>query len=681
MVCAPNDESLPSPAEGAAPAEQSSASAAGQPPAAESTDTLARSERPVGQEDPLLGTLVDGRYLVQQRIDIGGMSTVYRALDRRLDRLVALKILHPTYAQTPDFLERFQREARSAARLAHSGVVAVYDQGSDGQLTYLAMEYIAGPNLRTHLRRRGTLSLGQALAITEHVLNALAAAHRIGLVHRDIKPENVLLPREGGVKVADFGLARAVTQATNAVGGVLGTVAYLAPEVISEATPDARADIYSVGVMLYELITGRQPLTGQTPVAVAFKHLNEGVPAPSLSVPWLPTEVDEVVAALTTLSPDERPADGAAALALVRRCREQLDADTLARRAAAPSQVDAAAPTEQLSSERPGATAVLPKIEVARLPASAAAPERRPHKVRERRNTSWIVTAVVLLALAAVGGIFATWYYQNGPGAYSSIPKVAGISESEARSALEFEGFATLTTQRHDDEVAKGNVISSKPAAGERLKRGQTVTLEVSLGKEQVTVPDVTGRTVSNATDILRSNRLGAASVRREEYSAEVEAGVIIATDPTAGTRVDHSSEVTLVVSLGPKPVPVPSVVSMEKQKAQETLEAAGFTVQLAEEYHDDVPAGHVISQDPQAATDLVPGSPVSLLLSKGPALVEIPNLIGKNIDEGVKELEGLGLVVKTDAVIGGLFGTIRSLDPAPGTQVPIGSTVTVRYV
>ncbi|NKY08407.1 serine/threonine protein kinase, partial [Cellulomonas hominis] len=267
--------------------------------------------------DPLVGQLVDGRYEVVSRIARGGMATVYLAVDRRLDRDVALKVMHPHLAEGAagaDFVARFRREARAAARLTHPGLVGVYDQGVDGETSYLTMEYVDGVNLRRHLAERGSLTVGEALDVAERVLDALAAAHRAGLVHRDVKPENVLLASDGRIKVADFGLARAVTEVTSTTTGtVFGTVAYLAPELVVHGTSDARTDVYAAGVLLYEMLTGAQPFTGETPIQIAFQHVNSDVPAPSDAASWLPVEVDELVAALAAREPDDRPADAAAA--------------------------------------------------------------------------------------------------------------------------------------------------------------------------------------------------------------------------------------------------------------------------------------------------------------------------------------------------------------------------------
>jgi serine/threonine protein kinase len=289
----------------------------------------------------MLGRLVDGRYEVRERVAAGGMATVYLAFDKRLEREVALKVMHNRLANEPDgreFVHRFRREAKAAARLTHPGMVRVYDQGVDGEISYLTMEYVRGQNLRHRISREATIPVGEALAITEAVLDALAAAHRQGLVHRDIKPENVLLDDEGRPRVADFGLARAVTEVTStATGTIMGTVAYLGPELVSRGQSDARTDVYSVGILLYEMVTGRQPFTGNSAIEVASRHVHEDVPPPSSHVPWLPPEFDHLVAAFAARDPASRPRDAVAALSLLRQTRAMMDDPTMARRADSPS--------------------------------------------------------------------------------------------------------------------------------------------------------------------------------------------------------------------------------------------------------------------------------------------------------------------------------------------------------
>ncbi|MDO4791529.1 MAG: Stk1 family PASTA domain-containing Ser/Thr kinase [Buchananella hordeovulneris] len=625
--------------------------------------------------DPLIGQVIDGRYVIQRRIDRGGMATVYQALDQRLDRIVALKVMHPHLAEQGDFLARFRREARAAAKLTHSGIVAVYDQGGTSELSYLAMEYIHGPNLRTHLRQRGSLTVSQALIITEHILAALSAAHRVGLVHRDMKPENVLLPREGGVKVADFGLARAVTEATGATtGSIFGTVAYLAPELITNSFADARADIYAVGVMLYELLVGRQPLQAETPVAVAYQHVNAGIPAPSEVVDWIPAEVDQLVASFTARAVDQRPADAAAALEMVRAVRNELPADVLSRRATVVAPANGAASPGEVNAGRSGA------ITVHISSPSPAVIAANTGKVKKKRGRSLLVSLLLVVLLAAGGVLGWNWYVKVGPGSFSVVPRVANLPVADAKSALEFEGFEVKVTETFDDDVTAQHVISSTPAAGQRIKRGTTISVVVSLGIEQVAVPKVTGLTKDGALAALQQGRLEAGNVA-EEFSESVDAGLVISCSPNVGTKVNHSTKVDLVVSKGPEPVPVPAVTGAAQEAAVEALTTARLQAEVTEEFSSEVAAGVVISQSVEAGSRVVPGSSVTLVVSKGPQMVSVPDLTGKQYEEAAAVLSNLGLVPARENVLGGFFGTVRSSNPGAGTEIPIGSTVTLTVV
>nr|WP_098485135.1 Stk1 family PASTA domain-containing Ser/Thr kinase [Georgenia soli] len=644
----------------------------------------------------MIGHLVDDRYEVTSRIARGGMATVYRATDRRLDRTVAVKVMHAHLAESPDFVARFRREARAAARLTHPGVVAVHDQGLAGEASYLTMEYVDGPNLRTLLRRDGALPLGEALSLTDQVLDALAAAHRAGLVHRDIKPENVLLTPEGRAKVADFGLARAVTEATAAsTGTVLGTVAYLAPEIVTEGRADPRADVYAVGVLLYELVTGRQPFTGEAPIRVAFQHVNGRVPAPSAVVPWLPKEVDELVAALTARELDERPEDAAAALTLVRRCAAALDPATLSRRAAvAPSPgetVTGAARDDRHhdhdDATRPGTdtalTTVAPTAGTIALPIGAitrtepASPAQPPP-----RRRAWPRVLAVLLALVLVTGAGALWWFQVGPGATVATPAVVGLEEDAAVAQVREAGLEPVVSRTHHDDVAAGQVISTDPGPGVDVHKSGQVRISVSLGVLMLTVPEVAGSDVAAATEAIGAEGLQVGETG-EEYHDTVPAGAVISSSPAAGESVPHDTPVDLVVSAGREPVELPDVTGRQKGDAVAALESAGLTVgEVAEAHSDTVPEGAVISQDPAAgAGQLYRGDAVDLTVSLGPELFEVPDVVGRQVDEATQSLEGAGFRVDVKEVLGGFFGTVRAQDPEPGSRLPRGSVITLTVV
>lgn len=643
--------------------------------------------------DPLVGRLVDGRYEVTGRIARGGMATVYRAVDRRLDREVALKIMHPHLAEGSDVVARFRREARAAARLTHPGIVGVYDQGNDGDTAYLTLEHVDGPNLRAVLRAKCTLPLGEAFDLVEAVLDALAAAHAAGLVHRDVKPENVLIAKDGRVKVADFGLARAVTEATAATTGtVLGTVAYLSPEIVTSGTADARADVYACGVMLYELVTGLQPLAGETPIRTAYRHVHEDVPAPSSVAPWLPVEVDDVVAALTARELEERPGDARAALVLVRRAHLHIDDATLARRAEPPASTMAAASPaaadggdadvspDNLATRAlglaPGSGTVALPIGAVRAP-SAEKPEADAQATRRRtrRRRRLLVALLVLLTV----GAGAWWWFAAGPGAYTRVPDVTGIPLAEAQEILEDAGFTTTTSEDHDDDVPAGNVVGTVPAVSEPVLRDGAVEIVVSLGVLMIEVPTLVNLPEQDALIALEQAGLSVGDTTRP-YDMQVPQGSVVSSSPPAGEVVPHYRRVDLAVSNGREPVTIPSVLGANQQTAEQELTDAGLVPNVVTDYSDDVATGNVISQDPPSGPALR-GDTVTITVSLGPPLVQVPEVVGKQVDEATRVLEAAGFTVRIERVLGGFFGTVRASDPPAGSSAPRGSAVTLTIV
>lgn len=656
--------------------------------------------------DPLVGQLVDGRYEVVQRIARGGMATVYLAVDRRLDREVAIKVMHPHLAEGAagaDFIARFRREARAAARLTHPGLVGVYDQGVDGETSYLTMEYVDGVNLRRHLAERGSLTVGETLAVAEQVLDALAAAHRAGLVHRDVKPENVLMASDGRIKVADFGLARAVTEVTSTTTGtVFGTVAYLAPELVVRGESDARTDVYAAGVLVYEMLTGTQPFTGETPIQIAFQHVNSDVPAPSETAGWLPVEVDELVGALASREPDDRPSDAAAALALLRRTRTALDDETLARRVDVPPSValpQATDPDEASGSDggddsgalddagdattridAPGRTVAL---QIGAVATSGAAPGGT--SAPRRRRLAWVVAAVVLVALLGGG---AWWFQTAGPGAYTTVPAVTSLTEEQAVARLDDAGLEAATVEEFHDSVPAGDVFAADPADGDRVRKDGTVTLSVSRGPDLVTMPaDVVGQLQADAEALLTAADLAVEYVEGDFWDDAAAVGQVLATTDADGNPVEpgasvrRGSTIYLTLSDGPAPVTVVSVVGASLAEAKAQLEELGLRVDAQEAFSDTVPAGDVIAQDPASGSAGHRLDTVTLQVSKGPETVPMPNLTGKQYDEAKTILEGLGLKAERRNVLGGIFGTVRDQSVPADQAVPKGSTVTLTVV
>lgn len=637
--------------------------------------------------DPLIGRLVDSRYEITARIARGGMATVYRALDRRLDRVVALKIMHPHLGDGVDVAARFRREARAAARLAHPGVVGVFDQGSTDELNYLTMEFVDGTNLRAVLRRRGALPVGEALQTVERILDALAAAHRAGLVHRDVKPENILVTTEGEVKVADFGLARAVSEATVATtGSLLGTVAYLSPEIVTDGEADARADVYAVGAMLYELLTGRQPFEGDTPIQVAYQHVHATMPAPSEAILWLPYQVDELVATLTARDPADRPADAGAARNLVHRVRTSLGEHDLQRQAdSATEEQEDPSPispdTGDLEGEETTAvghtgTIALP---VGAVPLTSSAEDEAPPRRRLRRGRVLLVLLLVLL-LAGLGGGGAYWYLNIGPGAYTQVPDLLGAQQEQAETTLTERDLAYQVQTSFSDDVPEGAVISTDPGPGLDVRRDGEVQLVVSQGVEMLAVPEVVGSTEEDALAQLEEDGFSSAGVVERTYHREVEQGQVVSVDPEPGEEVRHDTEVTVTVSRGREPIDIPDVSGEAESDAVATLDDAGAVPQVeGQEYSDDVPEGHVLEQT--VAGEGLRGDVVHLTLSRGPELFEVPDVVGEQFGDAEDELAGIGFEVQREDTLGGFFGTVRLQSVDPGEMVPAGTVIVLTVV
>ncbi|WP_051581129.1 Stk1 family PASTA domain-containing Ser/Thr kinase [Pseudonocardia acaciae] len=524
----------------------------------------------VAAEHELTGTLLEGRYRIDELLAIGGMSKVYRGTDTRLDRAVAIKVMDAQLASDPSFRGRFEREARAIARIDHPGVIGVYDQGEHGEppepLVFLVMELVTGGTLRDVLVERGALDVPSALAVLEPVLGALAAAHSQGLTHRDVKPENVLISDSGAVKVADFGLVTAVAHSrASAAGVILGTVAYLSPEQVTGSSVDARSDVYAAGVLLYELLTGRPPYGGEHALSVAYQHVNEDVPPPSELVPGLPPDLDALVASATRRDRDARPRDAETLLHAVRGVRAALgiprvavplphygDAATVP---VAARDLEATEPVSARPQHRPGhrptraLTAMTPLDED-----EAWAPDTGPadHQLRRRRGrrvlAAWI-TGVLLLGVLV--GILA---WTAGAKAWTATPALAGLKRAAAERAVTDAGLVPAARELPNDTVPVGTVIDSVPKAGSEVKRGSTVTLMVSTGRPRVPFIQP-GTTVPEAERLIRAAELvprSSGSTRR--YHPTVPAGAVIGTSPAAGTELASGSTVTVVISSGPPP-------------------------------------------------------------------------------------------------------------------------------
>lgn len=673
--------------------------------------------------DSLLGAVVDGRYVIARRIARGGMATVYRARDKRLERDVAIKLMHRHLAESPDFTARFNREARAAARLSSAYVVTVHDQGvwdsGDGRHAYLVMEYVPGPDVRSELIRTGSFTLGTALAITEQTLRALSSAHSAGIVHRDVKPENVMLTSrippvsiferpEIHAKVADFGLARAVTSVSPTTGQAMGTVTYMAPEVITTGVAEAPADVYAVGIMLYEFLTGELPFQAETPIATAYMHINEPMPHVAEQADWIPASLDSFIALLTAKDASQRPANGEEALRELLAITRSIPEEDLIRRIPvipAPQSdgedddgEDDAPPDPKPLPAAPTTTMPMPGP----VPPDGAAPAAEPippgggaddgngaRRLRRRRTDlrhetpelpgrrrrqgrrAWAALAILLaVALTAV-----LWYFRAGPGKRVTIPAVAGQTYEQALNSLREEGLTARRRNVYSDTVPSGSVVSTDPGGGGRVHPSRVVTVTVSRGIEQVTVPDLSGLSAQEARRRLGSARL----VYREAavYSESVDEGRVVSQSVAADTAVNHDSAVTVTISKGRQPIRVPNVVGKSEADANNAIRKAGLTVSRQEEHSDTVAQGVVISQDPSKGT-VHRGDSVTVVVSQGPELVDVPNVVDMRREEATTTLQNAGFQVQADNVFGGYFGIVRSQSPAAGTKARKGTGVKI---
>ncbi len=651
--------------------------------------------------DRIIGRLIDGRYQVRSRIARGGMATVYLATDLRLERRVAIKIMHGHLADDIQFRERFIQEARSAARLAHPNVVNVFDQGQDSDMAYLVMEYLPGITLRDLLDEHKKLTAVQTLDILEAVLSGLAAAHQAGIVHRDLKPENVLLADDGRIKIGDFGLARAASANTATGAALLGTIAYLSPELVTRGIADTRSDIYAAGIMMYEMLTGEQPFKGEQPMQIAYQHANDSVPMPSLKNPRVPAELDELVLWATAREPDERPRDARVLL-------EQLTETKNALESALPTSPTTAMKTSVLpvalnlqstgptgmASGTNDQTQVIDKRSATRASTAASATGvLTTQSARRKARGRWLVALILLLAGLAAG---TGWYFGSGPGSLTTIPaSIVGQTPAIAEKALTSLGLSVATTSRevYSPTVDAGLVANTQPAVGSAVARDALVTLEISLGPQPVDVPELIGAPEEEALALIAGAGL-VSQGREEQFSSAVAAGTVIAAYGVddAGKRLSLANgdpyfdqrPVTLLVSLGA----LPNVEGMTVEAATAAFAAVSVAVDSATQqtFSDTVDANRVIKATPSVSGAAIkPNDTVILVVSRGPDLVDVPNVEGERLSDAVATLEGLGFVVDVVSEFpredwSKPYARVASADPGEG-KAKRGATITLRGI
>ena len=601
----------------------------------------------------MVAGLIGDRYEITGLIASGGMGAVYRARDKVLDRTVAVKVLK-NGGDDPEFVAKFKAEATNAARLSHPNIVQVFDFGYENGQPYMAMEFVDGQNLREILSARHVLRPDVAARIALQVASALEHARRNGLMHRDIKPENILITTDGVVKVADFGLSRALAESRATQANVLmGTAAYLAPEQVQGETVDHRADIYSLGIVLFEMLTGKLPFGGDSPVVVAYKRVAEDVPSAMSINPGVPRELDVIVARATGRAPSARFATAGQMMEALREHAPRSDTGDIGG-LVHHTQAIPIMGEQTIAVERRGEGVKLPK---------------RSKQKRDLRRPRWLALLLLLSIIAA------TIYVVAGRTPAIAVPDVKSLSQTDAQSLLQNKGFKVFTTFRNDSTIEQGNLISQNPAAGNKLKKGGTVTLIYSLGAVLVTVPKVTGMKISYA--IQQIEAAGLKVTQASSPSDMVEKGRVISQDPSANVSIRKGETVTLTVSTGKELIPIPNVVGQDQAQAQNTLDTAGFTVTVKQQQDDKIAQGKVISTNPVAGTKVAKGTAITLTVSSGPPPVKVPNLLCMTRKQAQDALTHAGL----EANFQGLSGdTRRVVDQRPiaGSDVPKGSTVNV---
>jgi serine/threonine-protein kinase len=616
--------------------------------------------------DERRGTIFAGRYRLERRLGSGGMADVWLAEDQELGRKVAIKILHERYANDPQFVERFRREATHAAGLSHPNVVSIYDRGEAEGSYYIVMEYVEGRTLKELIVTRGPCPVPVAISYVRQVLAALRYAHRNGIVHRDIKPHNVLVDHEGRVKVADFGIARAGSSQMTEAGSIIGTAQYLSPEQARGAPVDESSDLYSTGIVLYELLTGKVPFTGETPVEIAMKHLSQVPPAPSTIRNEIPRDLDLVVLRALAKEPADRY-----------RSAKEMDRDLeLVGRGDAVGPETEEAATMVLRGESTAATAV------AARPAAYGGDERyRSYEGQVKTGRAWwpwLIAAAAAIALGIGGWLL----YDNVRDQIDANEPVAvnlytGILESKAVAAIDADGFEPRVRRLPNADTRPGYVYEQDPEEGTKLPKGSLVTILVSSGKPKVTVPSLVGESRDAAVAELTTRGLEAKVV---SVPSDRPPNVVTAQDPRPGVVVTAGASVRINVSSGPKPVAVPNVVGMTYDVAAAQLQSAGFTVGRSE-VDSNQPAGEVVDQSPPGNSTATKGSSVTLSVSKGPTTVTVPDVALQTVPDARATLRAAGFrvaVVRQDTEDESLDGVVMSQDPAGSSQADPKSVVTL---
>ena len=629
----------------------------------------------------LTGELIDGRYQLLRHVANGGMATIYEAIDTRLDRKVAVKIMHPHLAQDEAFVSRFIREAKAAAALTHPNIVAVQDQGWNQNgvpAVFLVMELVEGHTLREYLNERGRFEIKDALNYLTPVLSALAAAHALGIVHRDVKPENILISIDGRIKVADFGLASGAligSTVTIESSVILGSVSYLSPEQVQRGVADSRSDVYAAGIVAYEMLTGEKPFTADTPIQVAYMHVNQEIPSVKSIRKEISVELAELISSATAKNPDARPRNAGDFLEKLQKIQVGLDPKSNQMALGLDLPVE---PIREKSRKK----IIHPAVEVLaeavqEIKESTRQIRRREEKrirasKRVRRNRK---VALILAISVGVG----CWWTLVGPGSKVVVPSIIGGTFNQAMTLLTPIGLtATIIENRFDEEIAKGKIIESEPSGGGKVDANGTVKLILSKGPERYSVPNATGLTTKAAKNLILRFPISVGTVT-ESFSADIPKGFVISTSPATGASVKRDSTINLVVSKGVEQIALISFLGKSGEQALNELTQAGFDVEAGYVFSETVPELAVVSQTPNVAGLANKGAKVIIVISKGSRYTFIPKtVITMEAKAGQGLLESLGLKVKVISNGNAKKKTVKRVSPAINTKVNRGSLVTI---
>jgi len=637
----------------------------------------------------LTGELIDGRYQLIRQMASGGMATIYEGLDTRLDRKVAVKVMHPHLAQDEQFVERFIREAKASAALSHPNIVSVQDQGWNQNGTpavFLVMELVEGHTLREYLNEQGALSVASGIQFLLPVLSALAAAHRLGIVHRDIKPDNILISKEGRIKIADFGLAKGPLLGTTMTAEssiVLGSVSYLSPEQVQRGIADARSDVYSAAITAFEIFTGEKPYAGEEPIQIAYMHVNERVPLMSTKRSGIPPELDQLIFRATNSDPDARPRDASEFHQSLTLIAQALDPNQKQLSLELDIPIAPMRPASKKPNRRERA-----RIEKEKTVALKRENTEENSKTKAKENTAQIRkrkkiskrvrrNRYIAAGLAIALGIFG-WYALVGPGSKVVVPSIVGATQKEALGALSPLGLTlVISEKRFDEEISEGQIIESDPAGGGKVDAGGQVKAVISKGAERYLIPSLAGLTPEAAVNLLAKSPIKVGDLT-EVFNDQTPKGFVISSSPAAGEKVKRDSIVDLLISKGIETIDVTSYVGKSADQALNELTDSGFDVSTVDQFSENVLAGAVISQVPSGGAPLAKGAKITLTISKGSQYVFIPNVFSLTEAKARAALTDLELKVVVKKIGVKKVKAVTNISPKVGTKVKRGSTVTI---